>query len=155
MPFQLEDMDLPLAERMQGNGKPMLKSRDGARGGMAGVSPANMPQRSKHPCYQMQWLEDNFPQYDFVSFVEVGAETAEQGLRILARGSGTVVKEWRFTVHGGEDGDIYRQIPRNHKKMMARIMEDVWEAYEAGDLEGLGGGGGNPGGGPGGGGPPA
>lgn len=48
-----------------------------------------------------------------------------QGLRATKKSDGTLVREVKFPITGGDDSSPYKQIPINHKRMMEKAMEFV------------------------------
>ena len=111
-----------------GNGKPMIGT---SAGRLAGVDIMDAAV-NRSPCAQLKWLNDNTP-FKLEAFVTLTFDSGYQGIRVMKKSNGSVVRTIQFPITGGDDADPYRQIPINHRRMVRRLLAIVAERLAAGD----------------------
>lgn len=83
----------------------------------------------RSPCAQLKWLEDNSI-YNYEAFVSLNYAAGYQGITITLKSDGSLEKEIKFPITGGDDADPYRQIPINHRRMVNMLISHVSERLE-------------------------
>lgn len=116
----VSELQADLDVGMAGNGIKMIGT---SVGGLSGVPPGS-PAVNQSPCAQLKWLEDNTP-FNWEAYVTLTYDGGYQGLRVTRKSNGTLVRNLKFPIMGGDDSDPYRQIPVNHRRMIAKAIAFV------------------------------
>jgi hypothetical protein len=82
----------------------------------------------RSPCRALRWLDDNSA-YTFQTFVDLSSVEGWQGIRIYNK-DGSLYREIKVKMGGGENADPMRQIYLNNKTIITEALTFISEQIE-------------------------